>query len=62
MENVFLTHFSNTVIIVDAVPGNIRIADHFVSFLKRFVEYIKVLSFCLNYNDFALFYEFNRNF
>ncbi|RDD44273.1 TFIIH basal transcription factor complex helicase XPD subunit [Trichoplax sp. H2] len=28
-------------ILKDAVPGNIRIADHFVSFLKRFVEYIK---------------------
>lgn len=24
-----------------AVPGNIRTADHFISFLKRFIEYIK---------------------
>lgn len=27
----------------EAVPGNIRRAEHFVAFLKRFVEYIKVL-------------------
>jgi DNA excision repair protein ERCC-2 len=26
----------------EAVPGNIRRADHFVAFLKRFVEYLKV--------------------
>ncbi|CAN3374736.1 hypothetical protein DIURU_002284 [Diutina rugosa] len=25
----------------DAVPGNIRKAEHFVSFLKRFIEYLK---------------------
>lgn len=28
----------------EAVPGNIRKAEHFVAFLKRFVEYLKVLS------------------
>jgi DNA excision repair protein ERCC-2 len=28
-------------IFTEAVPGNIRTADHFISFLKRFVEYIK---------------------
>lgn len=28
-------------ILQDAIPGNIRTADHFVSFLRRFVEYIK---------------------
>ncbi|XP_056641987.1 general transcription and DNA repair factor IIH helicase subunit XPD [Diorhabda carinulata] len=28
-------------ILQEAVPGNIRNAEHFVSFLKRFVEYIK---------------------
>lgn len=28
-------------ILQGAVPGNIRTADHFVSFLRRFVEYIK---------------------
>jgi len=26
---------------LEAVPGNIRTAEHFVSFLKRFVEYLK---------------------
>lgn len=26
----------------EAVPGNIRKAEHFVAFLKRFVEYMKV--------------------
>ncbi|CAG9836890.1 unnamed protein product [Diabrotica balteata] len=28
-------------ILQEAVPGNIRNAEHFISFLKRFVEYIK---------------------
>ncbi len=28
----------------EAVPGNIRRAEHFVAFLKRFVEYLKVPS------------------
>lgn len=28
--------------IKEAVPGNIRKAEHFVAFLKRFVEYMKV--------------------
>ncbi|KAL6941352.1 TFIIH/NER complex ATP-dependent 5'-3' DNA helicase subunit [Hanseniaspora osmophila] len=28
-------------VLTDAVPGNIRKAEHFVSFLKRFIEYIK---------------------
>jgi hypothetical protein len=27
----------------EAVPGNIRKAEHFVAFLKRFVEYLKVI-------------------
>ena len=26
----------------EAIPGNIRKAEHFISFLKRFVEYLKV--------------------
>src|SRR5713101_7104074 len=26
----------------EAIPGNIRKADHFVAFLKRLVEYLKV--------------------
>ena len=28
----------------EAIPGNIRKAEHFVAFLKRFVEYLKVRS------------------
>jgi DNA excision repair protein ERCC-2 len=33
----------------EAVPGNIRRAEHFVAFLKRFVEYLKVFhSICLS--------------
>lgn len=31
----------------EAVPGNIRRAEHFVAFLKRFVEYLKVHYHCL---------------
>lgn len=30
----------------EAVPGNIRRAEHFVAFLKRFVEYLKVITYC----------------
>jgi DNA excision repair protein ERCC-2 len=26
----------------EAIPGNIRRAEHFVAFLRRFVEYLKV--------------------
>ena len=26
----------------EAVPGNIRRAEHFTTFLKRFIEYLKV--------------------
>jgi len=29
-------------ILQEAVPGNIRKAEHFVAFLRRFVEYLKV--------------------
>jgi DNA excision repair protein ERCC-2 len=33
----------------EAIPGNIRKAEHFVAFLKRFVEYLKVFwHFCSN--------------
>ena len=28
-------------LLTEAVPGNIRKAEHFVAFLKRFVEYLK---------------------
>lgn len=26
----------------EAIPGNIRKAEHFIAFLKRFIEYLKV--------------------
>lgn len=26
----------------EAVPGNIRSAEHFIAFLKRFLEYVKM--------------------
>ena len=29
-------------LLTEAVPGNIRKAEHFVAFLKRLVEYLKV--------------------
>ncbi|XP_023211694.1 TFIIH basal transcription factor complex helicase XPD subunit-like [Centruroides sculpturatus] len=29
-------------VLQDAVPGNIRTAEHFIAFLKRFIEYIKI--------------------
>jgi hypothetical protein len=29
-------------LIQEAIPGNIRKAEHFVAFMKRFVEYLKV--------------------
>lgn len=32
---------SHFLTISEAVPGNIRNAEHFVGFLKRFIEYIK---------------------
>ncbi|TFY60783.1 hypothetical protein EVG20_g7289 [Dentipellis fragilis] len=42
------TFMSNPVLsedlLTEAVPGNIRKAEHFVAFLKRFVEYLKVVS------------------
>jgi DNA excision repair protein ERCC-2 len=30
-------------ILKEAVPGNIRRAEHFVAFLRRFIEYLKVI-------------------
>ena len=38
----------------EAVPGNIRRAEHFVAFLKRFVEYLKVKSYCHIYSGIRL--------
>lgn len=31
----------------EAVPGNIRQAEHFIGFLRRFIEYIKVFPFLI---------------
>ena len=28
-------------VLLEAVPGNIRIAEHFIRFLRRFLEYLK---------------------
>jgi DNA excision repair protein ERCC-2 len=30
-------------LLTEAVPGNIRRAEHFVAFLRRFIEYLKVI-------------------
>lgn len=34
-------------VLSEAVPGNIRKAEHFVVFMKRFVEYLKVRALTL---------------
>src|SRR5262245_53661829 len=44
----------------EAIPGNIRKAEHFVAFLKRFVEYLKVSCFLVP-NTFALKHTFTRH-
>ena len=31
-------------VLKEAVPGNIRRAKHFLAFLKRFIEYLKVFA------------------
>ena len=36
-------HFS-FFFLTEAVPGNIRQAEHFVNFMRRFIEYLKVCS------------------
>ena len=36
-----LTINRNSIFFSEAVPGNIRNAEHFISFLKRFIEYLK---------------------
>lgn len=38
-ENKF--HIILLVLLSEAVPGTIRTAEHFVGFLKRFLEYLK---------------------
>jgi len=35
----------------EAVPGNIRRAEHFCAFLKRFVEYLKVSTFEIDFGE-----------
>ena len=41
-EKIEVERGSAAVVFTEAVPGNIRRADHFVGFMKRFVEYLKV--------------------
>lgn len=46
---LFSTYIHSCLVLPDdllseAVPGNIRKAEHFVAFLKRFIEYLKVCS------------------
>ena len=48
VEHKFMSHHLIISVLPDdllneAIPGNIRKAEHFVAFLKRFVEYLKVL-------------------
>lgn len=38
---MFLFQTISYFLLVEVVPGNIRNADHFLSFLRRFIEYIK---------------------
>lgn len=38
-------------LLTEAVPGNIRRAEHFVAFLKRFIEYLKVCDFITSIGD-----------
>jgi len=47
VEHNFMSHNLMVLVLPDdllneAIPGNIRKAEHFVAFLKRFVEYLKV--------------------
>ena len=35
-------------LLLEAVPGNIRRAEHFVAFLRRFIEYLKVINYFEN--------------
>jgi len=36
-------------ILNEAVPGNIRRAEHFVAFMRRFIEYLKVNIININF-------------
>lgn len=40
-QSTYLTSVLPDDLLKEAVPGNIRKAEHFVAFLKRFVEYLK---------------------
>jgi DNA excision repair protein ERCC-2 len=46
LRSAEIAHITSTVLpdelLKEAIPGNIRKAEHFVAFLKRFVEYLKV--------------------
>ena len=43
----------------EAVPGNIRQAEHFVNFMRRFIEYLKVVS--TSYDQYVAFYFILEN-
>lgn len=38
----FPRNLNELTVYAEAIPGNIRTAEHFISFLKRFIEYLKV--------------------
>ena len=42
MSNVSVCQVLPEDLLQEAIPGNIRKAEHFIAFLKRFVEYLKV--------------------
>ena len=52
------------VFFLEAVPGNIRQAEHFVNFMRRFIEYLKVVHVSNSYDVllFALLCKFVNNF
>ena len=45
----------------EAIPGNIRKAEHFVAFLKRLVEYLKVLAYMSTKYSFELIFVTDEN-
>lgn len=40
-------------LLAEAIPGNIRRAEHFTAFLSRFVEYLKVSGPLSLFDDFS---------
>jgi DNA excision repair protein ERCC-2 len=41
----------------EAVPGNIRRAEHFIAFLKRFIEYLKAYLVALYQTLLLIYYR-----